>query len=240
MQLTGPGVRASGGTLAAARLSYRYPGASRHVVAGFTHTFDAGTLTAIVAPSGAGKSTLLSLLGLLLAPDDGTVSVDGTTCDWRRRAELTELRTQRFAWVLQNNACFEKRTATDNVAVALLASGTPMRRARDAAASALETVGLAAQGRQPAGQLSGGERQRMTIARALVAGRPVMLADEPTGNLDRASSLTVFDALRACAHAGATVVVATHDLQLAAVADHVVDLAADVCAPPGPTRAARG
>lgn len=215
------------GDLVVSGLAFRYPGTRLAVIEDFSQTFRAGTLTAVVAPSGAGKSTLLSLLGLLLRATAGTVDVDGIGVDWRHPGRVAELRTSRFAWVLQNNACFEARTARDNVAVALLASGRGMSAARAAADDALAAVGLQGQADMPARFLSGGEQQRMTIARALLADRPVLLADEPTGNLDRANSQLVFAALRAGADRGAAVVAATHDLRSAAIADQVVDLAAN-------------
>jgi ABC-type lipoprotein export system ATPase subunit len=215
----------SGGALAASGVSYRYPGAPAEVIDEFSHVFPRGGLAAIVAPSGSGKSTLLSLLGLLLRPAAGSIIIDGVPVDWRRRGQLAGLRAGRFGWVFQNNACLEARTALDNVAVALLASGAPMGAARAAAADALGAVGLADRAMMDAKHLSGGEQQRMAIARALVGDRPFVLADEPTGNLDHANSRMVIDALRACADRGAAVVIATHDLDAAAAADDVVDLA---------------
>lgn len=210
--------------LVASGLSFRYRGAASLVIDDFGHAFRAGTLTAVVGPSGAGKSTLLSLLGLLLRPEGGSVAVGDVVPDWRRPGQVAALRTRRFAWILQNNACFEARTAVDNVAIALLSEGKGMPAARMAAEEVLAAVGLSGQARMPARQLSGGEQQRMTVARALLAGRPYVLADEPTGNLDRANSRMVFAALRTCAESGAAVVVATHDPESTDVADEVVDL----------------
>ena len=206
-------------------VSYRYPRSDADVVKDFSHCFRAGTVTALVAPSGAGKSTLLSILGLLLQPRIGNITIDGVLADWRKRSRLIELRTDRYGWILQSNACFEARTALDNVAIALLASGARMAAARSAARDALDAVGLAHRADMPARMLSGGEQQRMTIARALLGDRPVLLADEPTGNLDRANSQMVVSALRACADSGTTVIVATHDLEAASMADGVIDLA---------------
>lgn len=211
--------------LVAEDLSYRYPGAMSDVLDGFSYRFRAGTLTAIVAPSGAGKSTLLSLLGLLLAPRAGTITLGREPVDWKHGAAVSDLRAARYNWILQNNACFERRTALDNVAMALLSSGAGMKTARGAARAALDSVGLASRAELPARLLSGGEQQRMTIARALLTQRPYLLADEPTGNLDRSNSQLVFGALRACADRGSTVIVVTHDLESAATADDVVDLA---------------
>lgn len=205
-------------------LTFRYPQARTEVVRNFTYSFRRGTLTAVVAPSGAGKSTLLSLLGLLLRPDAGQLTVDGYVADWRHSGRVVELRSRFFSWVLQNNACFEARTALDNVAIGLLSGGVSIRSARGRASATLAAVGLSEQAKLKAGQLSGGEQQRMTIARALLSDRPYVLADEPTGNLDRANSEMVFAALRACADHDAAVIVATHDLESAAIADDIIDL----------------
>jgi len=226
--VTTAGSSADARDIVAENLSYRYRGATSDILEGFSHRFRAGTLTAIVAPSGAGKSTLLSLLGLLLPPRSGTITVGGTTVDWTHGTAVSELRTTRYNWVLQNNACFERRTALDNVAIALLSSGATMSSARAAARPALAAVGLASRAELPARLLSGGEQQRMTIARALLTQRPYLLADEPTGNLDRANSEMVFGALRASADRGSTVIVVTHDLASAAIANDVVDLGRNV------------
>lgn len=234
----GAAIYATAHDLVATGVSYRYPGAAADVIRGFTHRFRSGALTALVAPSGAGKSTLLSLLGLLLPPRAGTITLGGTVADWRRGGTVPRLRAERYNWILQNNACFEARTALDNVAVALLSSGAGMSQARTAARDALASVGLASRAALPARLLSGGEQQRMTIARALISDRPYLLADEPTGNLDRANSLMVFSALRACAERGVTVVVVTHDLDCAATADDLVDLGENAYSAPRSTHEA--
>jgi ABC-type lipoprotein export system ATPase subunit len=218
--------------LEARQVTFRYPQAPTEVVRDFSYSFLRGTLTAIVAPSGAGKSTLLSLLGLLLRPDAGQLTVDGQVADWRRSGYVVRLRNGFFSWVLQNSACFEARTALDNVAIGLLSSGVSMRTARVRAGAALAAVGLSDQMKLKASQLSGGEQQRMTIARALLSDRPYLLADEPTGNLDRANSTMVFAALRACADHGASVIVATHDVESAAIADDIIDLTTNAYSAP--------
>jgi putative ABC transport system ATP-binding protein/lipoprotein-releasing system ATP-binding protein len=119
-----------------------------------------------------------------------------------------------FAWVLQNSACLEARTAIDNVAMVRLAQGASRRQARLAAHETLEMVGLGDRLHARASELSGGELQRMTVARALLSSRPVVLADEPTGQLDAHNSDLVAGALRACTEAGQAVIVATHDVAI--------------------------
>ncbi|MFC4243881.1 ATP-binding cassette domain-containing protein [Gryllotalpicola reticulitermitis] len=166
--------------LVARGICYRYPQAADEVIHDFSHRFLPGTLTALVAPSGAGKSTLLSLLSLLLAPRTGTISLGDVVVERHRTSTVRTLRRTHFNQILQNNACFESRTAVDNVATALLSSGVTMSSARRAAGAALASVGLSSRAEMPARLLSGGEQQRMTIARALLTDRPYLLADCPT------------------------------------------------------------
>lgn len=186
--------------------------------------FGFGSVVALWGPSGSGKSTLLSLLGLLMAPTSGTVTVAGCAA-WASSGQARRLRRSMFAWVLQNSACLEARSALDNVAMGPLAEGLGRREAAGRAVEALEVVGLAGRAGSRAVELSGGELQRMTVARALAADRPVVLADEPTGQLDAKSSGTVADALRALAAAGRCVIVATHDPAVSQRCDAVFPVA---------------
>lgn len=180
-----------------------------------------GRITALWGPSGSGKSTLLSLLGLLMAPTAGSVTVAGHSA-WTSPRATRRMRSSLFAWVLQNSACLEARTAVDNVAMGVLAEGASRPDAVQKATAALQTVGLAERARSRAVDLSGGELQRMTVARALTQNKPIVLADEPTGQLDASSSATVADAFRELARAGRCVVVATHDYTVADRCDLVV------------------
>lgn len=186
----------------------RYPGALRPVLVGADLAVDTGETVAILGPSGSGKSTLLSVLGGLVRPDDGAVRVDDATVP---AAELRRL----TAWILQTVNVLPERSVLDNVLVGALTRGLTPAQARPEALARLEDVGLAERAHDRARLLSGGEVQRVVIARALVSGRPFVLADEPTGQLDRATSEVVLDALFAATR-GAGVVVVTHDPDVAA------------------------
>lgn len=174
-----------------------------------------GELLAILGPSGSGKSTLLHVMGTLDRPTTGSVLVGAADVGRMSDRDLAGIRAARIGFVFQQFFLAEHATALENVADGLLYAGTPHPKRKEAAATALDRVGLGERLRSRPTQLSGGQRQRVAIARALVSRPDIVLADEPTGNLDSASGESVFGLLTELNAQGTTIVVITHDRTLA-------------------------
>ncbi|WP_433790207.1 ABC transporter ATP-binding protein [Actinoplanes sp. CA-252034] len=196
--------------------TYELDGVSVAALRGVSLTVDPGDYVAIVGTSGSGKSTLMHLLGGLDRPTGGTLLIGGRDVSTLSPDEMAELRNTTIGFVFQSFHLLARTTAQDNVGLPLVYRGAGRRERRERAAAMLERVGLAHRVTHRPNQMSGGEQQRVAIARALVTGPSVLLADEPTGNLDSATGQSVLALLESLVDDGVAVVLVTHDRDVAA------------------------
>ncbi len=204
--------------------SYRMGDRPVHALRGVSLTIESGEHVALVGPSGSGKSTLLHILGCLDRPTSGSYRFAGQEVGGLAEQELSRLRGYQIGFVFQFFHLLGRLTAMGNVEVPMLFAGVAREARRRRARQALEAVGLGHRLDHRPDQLSGGERQRVAIARAVVMGPRLLLADEPTGNLDRSSAAEVIALLEAMNAAGLTLVVVTHDPAVAKRARRVFQL----------------
>ncbi|TDI61978.1 MAG: ABC transporter ATP-binding protein [Alphaproteobacteria bacterium] len=191
-------------------------GEELHVLNGASLTIAPGEIVAMLGPSGAGKSTLLHIAGLLDRPDTGEITIDGQACGSLGDTDRTRIRRTAIGFVYQFHNLLPEFTATDNVALACMINGVSQKDARKRARELLEILGLSERLEHMPTQLSGGEQQRVAIARAMANHPRILLADEPTGNLDENTADTVFDALITLAREEkVAALIATHNIGLA-------------------------
>jgi putative ABC transport system ATP-binding protein len=184
-----------------------------------------GEMVGIVGPSGSGKSTLLGLIGGLDSPTNGTIAIDGVDITRMNEDQLTEIRNEKIGFIFQFFNLIPTLTALENVALPIQFAQRPKFKPDKRARELLKMLGLGDRLHHRPAELSGGQQQRVAIARALANNPPLLLADEPTGNLDTESGQIVLDALKAVQReSGTTVVIVTHDTELAQYADRIITL----------------
>lgn len=204
---------------------YRLGDETVHALAGVSLEIPDGEFAAFVGPSGSGKSTLLHLIGGLDTCTSGKITIDGQDLSRATDKELAQYRNARIGFVFQTFNLHPTYMALENVAIPLIFSKVPAGERMKRAAAALEAVGMSARARHLPNQLSGGERQRVAIARALVTNPKIIVADEPTGNLDSANGTKVMDMLTALhKQKGITLLIATHDVDIAGMAQRVISM----------------
>jgi putative ABC transport system ATP-binding protein len=185
---------------------------------------EAGEFISIIGPSGSGKSTLMHILGCLDSPSHGTIKLDGVMIERASARELAAIRNRKIGFVFQFFNLLPKLNVTQNVELPMIYSGISGKERRERALAALEAVGMANRARHRPSQLSGGQQQRAAIARALVNNPRIVFADEPTGNLDSHTGEAILQLFRRLSQEGRTIVLVTHDPEIAAVTPRRIEI----------------
>jgi len=185
---------------------------------------ESGEFLAIIGPSGSGKSTLMNMIGCLDKPDSGDYFLEDKDVGRMSDNQLATIRNQKIGFIFQNFNLLSKLTALENVELPLLYKGIPTQERKEMALESLKKVGLLDRAAHLPTQLSGGQQQRVAIARALVCNPPILLADEPTGALDSKTSKEIMDVMKGLNEIGHTVIVITHDLEVAEQAKRIVQI----------------
>jgi putative ABC transport system ATP-binding protein len=201
---------------------YKMGGEEIHALADVSLNIDKGEYVAIIGPSGSGKSTLMNIIGCLDAADSGTYSLDGKPIEKYNQRQLAKIRSTHIGFIFQGFNLLAKLTALENVELPLVYQNVSAGERKKRAVQALDQVGLKDRMRHRPNQLSGGQQQRAAIARALAANPSLILADEPTGNLDKKTGLEIMDLFHELHEAGNTIVIITHDPSIAARAQRVI------------------
>ena len=204
--------------------TYELGGQPVHALRDISLRLPRGSYTAVMGPSGSGKSTLMNLVGCLDTPTDGRVVVDGTEVGALSEAARTDIRGTEIGFVFQTFNLMPRLTAAENVALPMLFQGVPSRQRDQRAADLLSRVGLGNRTDHQPNELSGGQRQRVAVARALANDPALLLADEPTGNLDSETGQDIMELFADLHEAGNTVLVVTHERHIAEHADRIVHL----------------
>jgi putative ABC transport system ATP-binding protein len=209
--------------------SYALPKLTVEVLKGIDLVVEKGEFVAIMGPSGSGKSTLLNIIGCLDRPTEGQYLLEGVDVSRKTDNELAEIRNSKIGFVFQNFNLLPRFPAWKNVELPLLYSGVSSKERKARALSLLEKVGLSGREEHNPSELSGGEQQRVAIARALVNNPAIILADEPTGNLDSRSGAEIMEIFSALNREGVTIIMVTHESHIAEKARRVVTIKDGVC-----------